>query len=278
MKTYVISTMAWCFIVWGLSGSQVLAQTIGSIGIGDVRLSATPTDTASENEQALKEKLSLGLTDTLVKTRKFTVLPYETLKQRLINDGIRLEGYYDRSNKAGDYQNRGLDYILTADVMKLDVFGDDLTGVKKAQVDVDVKLLGVSHGTRDFNISVFAQSDASDDGAADIETLDSAMVKATDKIVKNVMLNLFPIRIMRFSADGSVVLNYGSGVLEAGDVVRVYPKSNSMAQGQTTRFTGTPVGSLQITSTDTKFSTAEILSGTGTLELGAPAELLSVKQ
>jgi len=255
-----------------------LAQTVGTIGVGDINYEVSGQKHNRRPENIINA-INSGLNDELIRTRKFTVLDYAQLTQRLSKQSLLLDNYYTKKYSGTEYSQAGLDYILTATITEFGTFrkksgrSDTMVGL----IDMDFKLIGVADLTDDFESSISAQTTASvtigDDQAVD-DLLDKVIAKSVDQLVDKVITNLFPIRVMKISDEGQVTLNYGAGLFSAGDTVLVFEKGEDVVLGENGEAIGNSVATLQILSVEKKFASAQALDGFKNLELGQQGHLV----
>ncbi|MFT5571998.1 MAG: hypothetical protein ACI9FR_000919 [Cryomorphaceae bacterium] len=74
-----------------LSSEQ--AQTVGTIGVGDISLSASGDQLRSK--ESVISAIDSGLNTALKETRKFSVLDYAQLSKRIEKQGLNLQDYYN---------------------------------------------------------------------------------------------------------------------------------------------------------------------------------------
>jgi len=260
------------------SYAQAYAQQVGTIGLGDITFSADSSAKLRPAENVVSE-LYTGISSALVNTRKFTVLDYPQLKARLGKQGRRLGDYYSKKYSGNALEQSGLDYILKADVTEFGLFNQ-----KRGQsentvglVDIDFELIGVADVTSDFSASVSGQFstqiNASDQGAAQ-GVLDKAISEAVDQLVDRLITSLFPIRIMKIDENSAITLNYGEGLLEAGDTILVYPLGVDTLVDSSGEPVGDAIATLQVTATKRKFALAQALEGFDAIKKGQKARLL----
>lgn len=254
------------------------AQTVGTIGIGDITFS-TNTDSSARSQEDIVASINSGLKDALLKTRKFKVLNYEQVTQHFKRQDLELENFYNKSNKDTEYLQAGLDYILTADISNAGLYkqkrGSNDTTI--GSVDIDFRLIGVADATSDMESSVATQNISK----ATIETdeqsqqiLDDTIAKAVDQVVDRVIARLFPIRVVQIKENGTIKLNYGRGVLKAGDTVLVYAGKDDVVFDAAGEPVGEAIATLQVIETEKRFSNAQALNGFETLEKRQIAKLL----
>ena len=261
-----------------LSPSYVVAQQVATIGIGDITYSAQNRSAERSSDYVLKA-LNTGINRELLSTRKFSVLEYPQLTNRLSQQGRTLDGYYAKKYTGNAVNQVGLDYILKADVTEFGLYKQGNAGVEKSigSLELDFELVAVGDATSDFNSSLSAQHSVTlqvDAGVSNQEVLDHAIARAVDQLVDQVVATLFPIRIMRIDEAGTVTLNYGAGLLEQGDTVFIYPADADIEIDKSGKPADGAVATLQVTSSERKFATAQALSGFQDLEKGQKGKLL----
>ncbi len=260
-------------LVLGLFASlfsvQASAQQIATIGVGDLSLKGEQPQTISQDPtlNTLRQSLNQALEDT----RKFTVISYQQMEKQLERQGLNLAGFEDAQYQAAEKDQVGFDYILTANVVEYGVF-EQARGAnvdKIGLVDLDFKLTGVADITENQASSVSAQSTVRipAGGSVDEEAiLAKALDGAVEKMVADLTASLHPIRVMIIGQDSAITLNYGSGVLQTGDTVWVYPEGFDPNEPAVD-----PIATLQVIDAGTKFAQAQALEGFDSIERGQVA-------
>jgi len=254
------------------------SQQVGTIGVGDISYSAKVKPELLPVEGVLSA-LNGGINNALTETRKFTVLDYAQLKSRIEKQERTLEGYYTKQYTGPAINQRGLDYILKADVTEFGLFkqkrGDSEDTIGLIEIDFDV--LGVADVTNDFSSSVSAQYTTrivASDAETNQDVINRAIQQGVDQVVDQVISTLFPIRVMKIADNGAITLNYGEGLFDVGDTVLVYPKDTDIVVDKSGEVVGDAIATLQITSTERKFSLAQPLNGEEVLEKGQKGHLV----
>lgn len=254
------------------------AQQVGTIGVGDITYSAKAKPELLPAENVLSA-LNGGVNSALVDTRKFTVLDYAELKKRIEQQERTLEGYYTKQYTGTAVNQRGLDYILKADVTEFGLFkqkrgnSEDTVGL----IEIDFDVIGVADVTDDFSSSVSAQYTSriiASDAETNQDVINRAIQQGVDQVVDQVISTLFPIRVMKIADNGAITLNYGDGLLEAGDTVLVYPEDADIVVDKSGEVVGDAIATLQIITTERKFSLAQALTGEEVLEKGQKGHLV----
>ncbi len=275
MKKYAGLFVLAASIFWSATS---YSQQVGTIGIGDISYSAKENPDLLPVDNVLSA-LNDGINSALTETRKFTVLDYAQLKSRVEQQDRTLEGYYAKQYTGPAINQRGLDYILKADVTEFGLFkqkrGDFEDTVGLIEIDFDV--IGVADVTDDFSSSVSAQYTTrivASDTQANQDVIDRAIQQGVDQVVDQVISTLFPIRVMKIADNGAITLNYGEGLFDVGDTVLVYPKDTDLVVDKSGEVVGDAIATLQIITTERKFSLAQPLNGEDVLEKGQKGHLV----
>ncbi len=258
------------FLVYALIGINAHAQVIATIGMGDVEL--IDTANAGTSNSAVQEEVRQEIADGLLKTRKFLVLENAELKQRLDRQGLSLSGFYGKSYNSTELLQSGLDYILTAKFDESRVFTQNLgdTRVRVGRVAMTFNFYGVADTTDDFEFRVSTTANVKELAglsSSDNDALNAAKSEAYDIFVRKVTAELLPIRLMKIDEETSVItLNYGAGVLQKGDFILVYPKDAELGLDETGKPMGESVAMLKVIDAQTKFATAQAITGFQNIE------------
>lgn len=276
--TTIVSACAFVLILGLVPLGSVMAQTVGSIGIGDITIDASVDEPLKSRADTI-EAIESGLNNALIKTRKFTVLNHDQLTDRLRKQGRSLASYYDKSYSGTEYSQAGLDYILTANVTELGVFtkkrskSENVIGL----LDIDFRLIGVADVTSDISSGVSAQVSkrvvTGDENQVD-EVLDEVVAQAVNQLVDQVIAGLFPVRVMQIADNGEIKLNYGAGLLSPGDTVLVFPKGQDVVVDESGEVIAESIATLQIVSVEKKFAAAQALTGFSNIEKGQQGHVL----
>ena len=248
------------------------AQQIGTIGIGDITVSAAQNE--SLTKQTILAAYENRINSALVDTRKFTVLNHQALEARLANQGLTLDGYYDGEyRKNGIFDQFGLDYIFKLDISKFSLTSAKQGNAKSATVNLEYQMFGVADLTQDFQASISIQVAAETGAESTQQLFDRALEKSVVRLTQHLTTTLFPIRVVKRSEDLEFTLNYGKGYLEVGDSLSVYADDTAIALGSSGEPIGTPIAVLKIISVDQKFALARAINGENVVEKGLPAYL-----
>lgn len=264
-----------CIVVC-LGVGAVQAQTVATIGVGDITYSAGTSELRPKEN--VISALDSGLNEALLNTRKFTVLNYAALTERLQKQGLNLDGYYNKSYTGTEYSQAGLDYILTADVTDFGLQSQARGSEQSAEslVEIEFKLIGVADVTSDIESDVSAKisKQVSEGSAASGQLLDEAIDQAVEQLVDKVISSLFPIRVMQIAEDGEIKLNYGAGVLAPGDKILIYPLDKELVFDEGAEVAADSIATLQIVASETKFARAKALDGLDQIVKGQQGQLL----
>jgi len=256
----IIFGLVLSFVVSGFAN----AQTVATIAVADINVSSK-----SNSEQDLVGAFSQDLLTALKETRKFSVLTNDELVAKLAKQDLNVQGYYDKTYTGAAYDQVGLDYILTADITQFDVSTQASGSNGLGAMQVKVTMHGVADTTEDFSLSSSVNLTSLDSTAKTSSTSKQLVALGANDLTEQVLIELFPIRVMKLDEDQGVVsLNYGAGLLSVGDIIKVYPFKEDELLNEPGSPQGTPVATLRITNTDTKFATAQAIDGFSVLEKG----------
>ena len=250
------------------------AQTVGTIGIGNINLNLDRKTSELRSGQQILIDINQRLNATLSNTRKFKLLDYSELNTFLTDRSLKLESYYEPEHKNAqvDFLLAGLDYILSADVSNLGVYTQKrgsstvLTGI----ISIKFTMLGVADATNTFTTEVTGQTTKwvqAGENFDPVSVLDQTIQQGIDKIVLRIVSRLFPIRVMQISENENIRLNYGNGFLKAGDTVFVYNGGVNDIFDNNGQAIAESVATLQVTDVDKRFANAQALSGLENIEL-----------
>lgn len=241
-----------------------------------------------ENKSPIADKEVASFTDmittALVKTRKFEVLERDRIDALLEEQGMGEMGLMnpDSAQKLGGLA--GADFILigtlTEAAVEEKVMGTKRFGVARltARLTVDIRILNAESGS----IMIAETVTVRKEGAAAMKSSKISLAEgdsgifgqvareAAQKVVNLTAQTIYPVKIIGVSGDG-VMLNYGSGTINEGDVYEVFLLGDVMTDPDTGDVLGnveTKVGRIEVSSVEGKFSKAIVLEGDGDIETG----------
>ncbi|WP_170268954.1 CsgG/HfaB family protein [Pseudoalteromonas ruthenica] len=257
-----------------------------TIAIGDIEYRAMDS---SENKRysaygrgTREDTRAFGdmLTTALVKTRKFNVIERDKVEELLKEQGMSINGIAKGGYEGKSFNLQGVDYILTGsiteygEVAKGTSIGGFSTSSRKASMAVDIRVLKVADGTvgiaetvraeRDggssLSVDGFIQGDNDSSGALLGEVMRETSTNVTNLIVST----FYPIKVIAKTGGDTIILNYGNGYLKKGDVLNVFSQGEAFTDPDTGEVLGAEeelVGKIEVSSPQTKFSKAKIISG-----------------
>jgi curli biogenesis system outer membrane secretion channel CsgG len=278
-----------------IAQEQAAPQRI-RIGVGNIEYRAPDSDRdkrysaygrgAREDTRAFIDML----TTALVKTQKFDVIERDRMEAILQEQGM---GDFGLTDGYSNLHLTGLDYVVIGAITQYGVteevagFGGFGTAKKKANMSVDVRVLDVENGTTAIAESVGVVADGSrgfaiegvgarvkDDAA---QLLGNVMRTAARDITFLVVSSVYPIRIAARAASGEIILNYGDGLLADGDTLHVYSEGETFTDPTTGEVLGSEeelVARITVTSAESRFSKAQLLSEYSPVEAGMIAKIV----
>ena len=267
-------SFAICILLLSLSTNDLAAQGRATIGIGSIEYRGMDS---TENKVLGLQGDTAAFIDmvatALVKTNKFNVVERDRIDAIVAEQSGIAQG---SSQTNFNFQGAdSVDYVLLGSITEYG-FRDTGAGVgmlsavsSTARMAVDVRVLDVSTGTIGFADTISAEirtsggvavsgfSTASD--SSEGEVLGQVMRKTAQGVVNLIVSNIFPIRIVRVTQDGTAMLNYGNSVLAVGDLLNIYRLGEEFIDPDTGEVLGRDeqlVGSIQVTEANDRFSKA----------------------
>lgn len=282
MKRAIIATLAAAV----LAAAPSFGQGKAVIGVGEIEYRAM--DSASnkrlraygreprEDTRAFVDMI----TTALVKTNKFNVVERDRLADIFQEQG--LQSFSGGGGYPTGVSVDGVDYILLGAITEYGTveqaaqFGGFGGSSETARMAVDVRVIDAQSGSIGFAETIskevrtggaFAIDGVASGGESDSSAALGEVMRVTAQGVTGLIVsNIFPIRVVRVQANGEVMLNYGTALLNENDVLQVFSQGEAFIDPDTGEELGreeTPVGKLQITSVQDRFSKAMVIEGGG---------------
>ena len=264
---------------------------IDQIAAAAQNISCKGWDRASYDCNAdLSEGFRVMLETAITKTGKMDVMERGRLEVVLQEQGLAGAGITDAGGGIGGLT--GVDYLVYGTITRFGSVESGVTvsgnsgiggrfrraagGLNTSKVSVsmgvDLKVTDVSTGRiviadevsgtvqagSSFSVGGVSQSDASADPFADVQRVVSS------RIAEAIVTARTPVKIIAVQGNGTLVLNYGNVFFKAGDQLAAFTVGEVFVDPDTGEVLGaeeTPIGTVQITSSDAKLSRASILDG-----------------
>jgi curli biogenesis system outer membrane secretion channel CsgG len=259
---YTSLLMALTFI-----SSAANAQDKVIIGIGEVVSSIPGAD---------PHTFQTMLETQLIKTNKFTVIERDRLAQILQEQGLSEMGLTSDGNDLGGIM--GVDYLVYGSITKLGSaksstsFGALGAGGSTTEMAVDIRIVDTKTGeviladTVENSIKAggsmqvlgMSSSSSKGDPLSDVQRLGAR------GIVGVIATTIYPAKIIAIQQDGTHILNYGDGLFQEGDFVKVFSVGEGFADPDTGEVLGAEeieIGMLKVTEAAPKFTKASLISG-----------------
>ena len=168
-------------------------------------------------------------------------------------------------------------------------FKDFATTKSKAIMAVDIRILDAATGKIAIAETVSESKKASSGVAAagvnvaeqNEKVLSDVMRQCADSIGNLIVSTLYPVKIISISADGIIMLNYGNGYLNAGEVLDVFSQGKIVKDPDTGEILGAEeqkVGRINVSDVQAKFSKATAIQGAEGLAKGMICRKVPQKQ
>lgn len=219
------------------------------------------------------------LTTALVKTNKFDVIERDRMDEILAEQGMTLSGVFSNVTGVDSLNLSGVDYILTGAITEYGKSSGGMSSSKfsmaseSTKMAVDVRVLDVESGSISIADTVSRSSTGLGGvsmkgfkvggGSDESSELGKVMRMTSIGIVNLIVSSVYPIKAIKVDGD-QVFLNYGNGLLSAGDLLDVYKVGEEMIDPDTGESLGGSrklVGQIEVTDAQAKFSVATIVDG-----------------
>ena len=254
------------------SSTLLTAQDLPIVGISTIKETVNDwsRNAKGENFQAMLET-------QMAKVGRFKIMERARVDEILAEQGMNNE-VGDGRTANGGYNIAGVDYLVYGSITKLGqrksgmATGQFATASLITEMAVDIKVVDASTGeirkaeTAEAMVKSaggmatgsFATAKGAGDPLADVQRM------AAKKVASLIATSIFPIEVLK---GGSVIyLNYGSSILDQGDILAVFQPGEELIDEATGLNLGSEeifLGKLEVTSTTDKFSKAKLLEGEG---------------
>ena len=260
----------------------VLLSPLTAISMPDLPIIAITSIKApiSQNDGGRRVNAKEANFQTMLETQmtqvgSFTIIERNRVDEILAEQGLNNE-FGDSATASGQFNVAGVDYLVYGAITKLGQREQGLsTGSFKSaslitEFSVDIKVVDASSGEVRKAKSVEVQSKTASgmstgsfgsikgngDPLADIQRI------AAKKVAALIATSIFPIEVVK--GGSTVYLNYGSAILDKGDIVDAFRPGEELIDETTGINLGSEeefVGKLEIYEVNDKFSKAKLISG-----------------
>lgn len=191
------------------------------------------------------DTLSKMIETAVASTGKFRLVERESLG-KLVGEQVRAKGGMVTSNRPGHVGGfEGVDYLIYGAITSVGAKDADnigssfvagLLGNKGARcsnriatLSLDVKITDAETGEIRYvkQLNETQRSAASCNGSADID-VPLLLREAANHVAAGLVTAVYPVAVAAVQADGSVVLNYGEGTVEPGQVYAIFAKGEEI--------------------------------------------------
>jgi len=239
-----------------------------------------------ETVEASTKYLSSELVTFLVKTNKFDVVERSRMKDILTEQEFSESGYISPETAVKLGQLIGADYFVMGKIEQFKAgvetkkipYVDEVRKQYEGKITVNVRIVD-SRGGKIVAANKFVVEHEDKNHKNEVmpgDFIDALKEKTVMEIVNGIVEGVFPLKIIKI-AGGKVYINRGSGVsFKVGDILTVFAQGESLVDPDTGESLGSAeeeIGSVEVTTIQKKFSTANIVSGAGKIKKGAVVRL-----
>lgn len=266
-RAFVVS---FSLLAMSLQSPSISAQDLPIVGISTIK------ETVNDSRRYAKGNNFQAMLETqMAKVGRFKLIERSRVDEILAEQGLNNE-VGDGQTAGGGFNVSGVDYLVYGSITKL---GQTKGGVATGQfatanliteMAVDIRVVDASTGeirraeTAEAKIKSagamqtkgFSSVNSDADPLADVQRLAAKQVAAL------IATSIFPIEVVR--GGDTVYLNYGTSILDVGDIVTVFRPGEELIDEATGLNLGAEeelIGELEVFETTAKFSKARFSSG-----------------
>ncbi len=268
-----------------MRGSALVAITATAMlaaftSASDLPVIAVTAIKSSVDERNIRAYTNAKATNfqNMLETQLSKINRFKLMERNRVDEVLSEQGLQDAFTSTGTGVGvEGIDYIVYGAITRLgtterNIRTGNFSSVKVvAEFGVDMKLVDVHTGeirraenvdlSRETGGSVGTGSfSSSEQDASPLSTLQRAVAR---KVAAVITESIFPVKVVAVE-NGEVYLNYGEAMFERGDSLKVYREGRSFTDPDTGLSLGsarTELGTLTVTGTTDRFSTATVSSG-----------------
>ncbi len=262
------------FLVTLFSPLSVANPNLPVIAITKIRAPIND-DYRGSRVNAKQENFQTMLETQMAQVGRFSIIERNRVDEILAEQGLNNE-FGDAQTAGGGFNVSGVDYLVYGAITKLGqrknvmATGNFATAALITEFSVDIKVVDASTGQVRKAESVdvesktasgmatgsFATGNGSADPLSDIQRI------AAKKVAALIATSIFPIEVVK---GGDIIyLNYGSAILDKGDIVNAYRPGEELIDEATGINLGSEEeleGELEVIEVNAKFSKAKLISG-----------------
>ena len=276
LSKYIVIISTLFFLVTGLlvSNSSIAEPDLPVIGITKIKAPV------NDNGYYTRKNAKAGNFQTMLETQMSQVGRFKIIERNRVDEVLAEQGlnneFGDGQTAGGGFNVSGIDYLVYGAITKLGSRKKAMTTGNFSSVSIitefsaDIKVVDASTGEvrKAETVSVqsktaggiqtqsFASVDSAGDPLSDIQRI------AAKKVAALIATSIFPIEVVKGGA--VTYLNYGSAILDKGDIVSAYRPGEDLIDEATGINLGSEEefeGDLEVTEVNPKFSKAKMISG-----------------
>lgn len=258
------------FLATSLRVPAAFAQDLPIVGISTIK------ETVNDSMRYAKGNNFQAMLETqMAKVGRFKLIERSRVDEILAEQGLNNE-VGDGQTAGGGFNVSGVDYLVYGSITKL---GQTKGGVATGQfatanliteMSVDIRVVDASTGeirraeTADARVKSAGAMQTKGFGSVNVDADPLADVQrlAAKQVAALIATSIFPIEVVK--GGDTVYLNYGTSILDVGDIVTVFRPGEELIDEATGLNLGSEeelIGELEVFETTAKFSKARFSSG-----------------
>ncbi len=220
----------------------------------------------------ISNMLSQSLTNDFTQSRRFAVVDRTYLRDMSKELGIITSGQTPLSQRVKLGQKLGADYLLVGTIQAANMHTTNThnqllgsnSSQKNAEFIIDYRIIVVGTSQIKWSATKKAVIDLSHSQNSTEMALTNAIENVAHSIANELLSNIYPVRILKITRVGTIVLNQGGNSLQVGTKMNIMHLGEKMIDPYTHESLGrleNKVATIQITNVTPKLSYAKVIKG-----------------
>ena len=220
----------------------------------------------------VSDMLSQSLTNDFTQSRRFAVVDRTYLRDMSKELGIITSGQTPLTQKVKLGQKLSADYLLVGTIQAANMHTTNThnqllgtnSSTKNAEFIIDYRIIVVGTSQIKWSSTKKAVIDLSSSYDSAQMVLTNAIERVSHDITNELLSNIYPVRVLKVTRVGTIVLNQGGNSLQAGTKMNIMHLGEKMIDPYTHEPLGrleTRVATIEVTDVTPKLSYAKVIEG-----------------
>ena len=214
--------------------------------------------------------ISQALTNGVTQSRRFAVVDRSYTYDMAKEFNLLKSSEVPRSQRVKLGKKLGADYLLVGTIQSASLNEDgnynqstgQSSSKKMAKFIIDYRIIVVGTSQVKFSDTAILEVELNKDSSEDI-MFQKAINQVSNTIVENLLSNIYPIKIIKITTSGNIILNQGGTLLTKGNIYNVYKLGERLYDPYTKESLGREeiqIAKIEITKVNHKNSYAQVIT------------------